>query len=399
MAGRTAEGAKGPETRSGEQIADEELSMAVVAGVAFVVALVFIAFNVATVPRINPDPAIGGDASQYIAMTHGELDSVPSPFRFRVLVPFLASMLPFSAGHALMAITYISLGALFVAVASITYRVTHDLVASITAALLVLSSRWILYNFQNPYLTDSFTLAAIAVSLGALVLRWRPGFLPAVVLGSLARETALPFAMAWGATGQRRATAVMAGVSLVAYLVPRLVIDSDVPAWEFFWTAIRRYGALADPSNFVAQAVFSWGYLFAFAMLGFALLPGTYRRTMVVAGVVLLVTALLSSLVAVDFGRMFEVLAPVFAVAVGQVVHVLRRTSVAGSFVVVALLALVVIQCLAFVPNELLTEQPPRAFRWAVEGVGLSLAAVTYLGVRRGGVALLRRTDGAASLP
>lgn len=387
MADQTAERPSG----QSEGAAKRMLPMATVAGLAFVVAVLFIAFNVATVPRINPDPAIGGDASQYIAMTHGELGSVPQPFRFRVLVPFVASALPLSAGHALMAITYTCMCALFVVLVCITYRLTHDLAASLTAVLVVLSSRWLLYNFQNPYLTDSFTLAAISVSLGALFLRWRPAFWPAVVLGTLARETALPFSLAWGATRQWRATAAIAGVSFVVYLVPRLVIDSDVATWDFLWTAVRRYGAIADPSDFVAQAVFSWGYVFAFAGLGFALLPATQRPTLVVAFVLLLLTAVASSLVAVDFGRMFEVLAPVFALAVGRALQVLRRTSATGDLVIAALLVLMAVQCLTFVPNDLLAGQPPRTFRWALEGVGLALAAITYLGVRRAAVLPLWR--------
>lgn len=396
MADRTGERTSGPETFGGAQIAEARLPMAAVAAIAFVVAVVFIAFNVATVPRNNPDPAIGGDASQYIAMTHGELDSIPLPFRFRVLVPFMASLLPFSAGHALMAITYISLCALFVVLACVAYRLTHDLAASLTGVFVVLSSRWLLYNFQNPYLTDSFTLAAISVSLAALVLGWRSAFWPAVVLGTLARETALPFSVAWAATRQWRATAVMAGVSFAAYLVPRLVIDSDVSTWDFLWTAIRRYGAIADPANFAAQAVFSWGYIFAFAGLGLALLPATHRPTLVVAFVVLLLTAIASSLVAVDFGRMFEVLAPVFAVAVARALQVLRRTSGSADLVVAALLVLVAVQCLTFVPNDVLAGQPPRAFRWGLEGTGLALAAITYVGVRR--AAVLPRWRGAGQL-
>ena len=144
-------------------------------------------------------------------------------------------------------------------------------------------------------------------------------------------------------------------------------------------------GTNAFSITFAVLAVV-WGYLFAFAGLGFAVLPRAHRRTMVVAGLILLLTAVASSLVAVDFGRMFEVLAPVFAVAVGRALQVLRTTSRSGDLVIGALLALVAVQCLTFVPNELLAGQPPRAFRWGVEAAGLALAAITYLGVRRGAV-------------
>ncbi len=358
------------------------LPVAIVAGVALVVAMLFIGFNVATVPRINPDPTIGGDASQYIAMTHGDLESVPSPFRFRVLVPFLASLMPFSAGHALMAITYLSLCTLFVTLAMLTYELTHDLAASLASVLIVISSRWLLYNFQNPYLTDSFTLAAIAIALGALLLRWRMVFLTVVVLGTLARETALPFSFAWEVTGQKRMTAAVVAVALIAWAVPRMVVDADVPVWEFLWVAVRRYGAVANPADFVQQAVFAWGYLAAFAALGFVLLPGTERPALLAAFAVLLLTAVASSLVAVDFGRMFEVLAPVFALAIGRALQELRRVSTAGNFVVAVVTVLAIVQCLTFVPNTLLPGQPPREFRWGLEGAGLTLVVMTWHGVR-----------------
>lgn len=52
---------------------------------------------------------IRGDTNAYVSMIRGNWTSPPSPFKFRVLVPFLASLLPLSPTDALRFISYISL--------------------------------------------------------------------------------------------------------------------------------------------------------------------------------------------------------------------------------------------------------------------------------------------------
>lgn len=131
----------------------------------------FVGMNALLIRRINPDPAIGGDASLYISMTRGTLDRIPSPFRFRFLVPRIAEALPFSPGHSLMAITYGSLVVMFVAIAYTSYRINRDAAASIFATCLVFSSRWFMYNFENPYLADAFALAALSIAFSCLMGR------------------------------------------------------------------------------------------------------------------------------------------------------------------------------------------------------------------------------------
>ena len=377
----------------------EAASTALVLCLALIVAVVFIATNVWSIPRINPDPQIGGDASQYISLTRGNFDSVPSPFRFRVLVPFLAALLPFSPGHSLMAITYSSLACLFVVLVWTSYKLNGDVTASMLGALMIFSSRWFLYNFQNPYLTDSFSLAAVGFALYALVIRSSPLFLASVVAGTLARETVLLFSCTWMANGRWRSTAIISACALLAYVIPRIVITKDVSPIEYFSTAITKYGLIADPSNFLAQSAFSWGYVFLFALAGFAFFADAQKSKLLAASLILLITALASCLVAVDFGRMFEVLGPVFALSSAQFIHALRKVSARAPMIMLMLLVMVVIQCVTLVPNAILPEQPPRLFRWAMEGAGLAITGFTYISIRTSSQFRLWSAEKAASVP
>jgi hypothetical protein len=60
-----------------------------------------------TVPaRIN----FSSNSAFYIEMTQHGPSSVVSPFRYRLLVPFLARLLPLPADRALLAISHVSLG-------------------------------------------------------------------------------------------------------------------------------------------------------------------------------------------------------------------------------------------------------------------------------------------------
>ncbi|MCZ2110022.1 MAG: hypothetical protein LC118_10740, partial [Dehalococcoidia bacterium] len=77
-----------------------------------------------------------------------------------------------------------------------------------------------------------------------------------------------------------------------------------------------------------------------------------------------------------------KVLGIVFALAIGRALQELRRVSTAGNFVVAAVTVLAIVQCLTFVPNTLLPGQPPREFRWGLEGAGLTLVVMTWHGVR-----------------
>lgn len=346
-----------------------------------VAATVFVVVSVLSIDRINPDPQIGGDASHYISLTRGTMDSVPSPFRFRILVPFLAGNLPFTPGHSLMVITYCSLLTLFVVLVCASYKLTQDLIASVIGVLIIFSSRWFLYNFQNPYLTDAFSLAAIGVSLSALLSLSVPVFTSSVVLGILARETVLPFSVAWGVTRRWKQTFLIAIISGMAYVIPRLIISSDVPAMEYFATAIRRDGILANPINFLSQFTLSWGYIFLLAIPGFMFFHRSHMPRLLMVLVVLFVTAILSCLVAVDFGRMFEILGPVFALSCAQAIHTLRKTSTRGTSISFAFLLLIIIQSFTVVPNVLLPDEPPTLLRLARESFGVLITAFTYISI------------------
>lgn len=203
------------------------------------------------------------------------------------------------------------------------------------------------------------------------------------MVGGLAREAIFPFAATWALTRQWRWTVAALACAAAAYAIPRLVIRTDVSAIDYFTTAIQRDGLYATPGTFAREAVLSWGYLFVVALAGFALLPREARPRAGIAAGALGVIAIVSCLVAVDFGRMFEVLGPVIGLLCAQAICALRRASPLATPVLIAWGALMAFEVLAIIPNRLVSAHDPDAFRLGIEVAGPMLLAVTLILIRR----------------
>lgn len=134
-----------------------------------IISAIYIITSHLSIFQLDPYLIKDGDAMQYISLGNGIIDNIPSPFRYRILVPIIASILPFSIDTSLLLITYISLFSLAVILLSLSYQIHHDLLASITGFVIIFTSRWFLYNFQNPFLTDAFSLNTIGLSMAALI--------------------------------------------------------------------------------------------------------------------------------------------------------------------------------------------------------------------------------------
>src|SRR5664279_5639366 len=103
----------------------------------------------------------------YLAMAEHGTNSVPPPFRYRALVPFVARLLPMTADHAFVLISNVSLvGCLFLAML-ISSEVGLSIPASLFGAIAVFSSRAITYNYLNPYMTDGVELLALFIMIYA----------------------------------------------------------------------------------------------------------------------------------------------------------------------------------------------------------------------------------------
>jgi hypothetical protein len=248
-----------------------------------------------------------GDAVYYAAMADGPMDAVPAPFRFRLLVPALAAALPLATEVALKAITYGSLWLTYVVGMVLCLRVGLPLGATAAATVMTFSASANLYAFSNPYLTDAFGTMTKTVAVYALAAGWLGLFAVAVVLGVLARETAIVLAPAWWVVSPRQTVAVVV-VAVAALVAPRVLIAGDY---------LNSYMLPSGALEWVKLAAVSWGPLWVFAAVGLVLFR---QRWAWAAAGVLALGAVASSLVAYDTNRMMGILFPVVLLGTAQTV-------------------------------------------------------------------------------
>jgi hypothetical protein len=285
----------------------------------------------------RPGEHLGYDSTFYIAMINGQGADVPGPFKFRLLVPFIASLLPLSPAESLLLITYVSLFGTYLVVIRTCDAIGLSLGESVFGLLAIWGSTWHLYHYWNPYMTDAFALLALSVMILALVRERFWPFAAAAIAGSFGRETTLFLVPAWLATRQVVQTVALTIATGLALLIPRYFLASggDLSISHAFNSS----GTLFLPLIFVRQLHTIWGAVWFTAVVGLWCLPRPYSLRLRVAFAALFAGAFIASAVATDTGRMFGFLAPVLAIGSAQLYAVVRRSDPTLAWVLVAAIA------------------------------------------------------------
>ena len=281
---------------------------------------------------------LGYDATFYVAMVNGQNATVPGPFRFRLLIPFIASVLPFSPADSLLIISYLSLFGMYLMI----FRACDTLDLSVRDAtfglLAIWGATWQLYHYYNPYMTDAFALFALSAMLLALLRDAYWPFAAAALVGTLGRETTAFLVPAWFATRQVARTLLLIALTGAVVLFPRYWLTSDGDLT--IAGAFNSSSTVFLPFIFTRQLQTIWGFVWFVALAGIWFLPRAYAGKIVASFVALFIGGLIASTVATDTGRMFGFLAPVLAVASAQFYAVVRRRTPTLAWILVGLIAI-----------------------------------------------------------
>jgi hypothetical protein len=212
------------------------------------------------------DPATGGDtgdSATYARMVlTGDIEGVPKPYRYRVVVPFVAHLWLRVTGDgspstADVQATFAVLNLLALALAA--WAVCNYLRAmgfsaqeGFTGALLFLTA-WPVLRFGGVVLTDSWSHAALAGAAYAIVARRHWLLLATVTIGMLVRETTV-FAVLLvfvvhspRATRYRQLACFVPGV--VGYLLFRYVLSPTSDGYAYTLDRIQRQLAGVSTSS------------------------------------------------------------------------------------------------------------------------------------------------------
>lgn len=330
------------------------------------------------IPRSDTAPervgALRGDTLEYVKMIDGRYTDAMSPYRYRVLVPTIARLLPWPAARSMKIITYVSLYMSYLLGWLILRKMAFPTWASLTGLAAVFLMPIHLYNYSNPYLTDGFGLMVLFLITWCLLHGRFAPFVSAVVVGVLAREAALFLAPAWLAKKQylKGCAAIAAGASV--FLALRYFLhDPESGLWQ--WDA--------GTPLVVAK---SWYTVWIMGGVGLLVIP---RRWFALSGrcfALLLAGALLSATFASDTARMFSIMTPVMLILAASFFARLQKVS---AHLPALILISLVLGDILLVANVLLYDEGQawgidrRLFATAVKAVELALCLAAVFALRR----------------
>lgn len=289
-----------------------------------------------------PELVMAGDSDYYFAMAEGRAGDVPIPFRYRVLVPFIARLLPLDLPISFMLITYLSLFVCYILALITCRKLGLYPFASIVGLFALFTTSAHLYNYHNPYLTDALALAALFAMFAMLVKRSFSGFMASLVVGVLARETIIFLSPIWLMTKEWRKGAAAILIAIIAFVVPRLALSAhnDPSVIQYTAAQIRDIWGTGDLLHFFRYLYSTWHMLWLLMPIGLILMPWEKWSFPAAAFVILFIGAALSSVVAFDMLRMFSILSPVVVVSCAFLFSSLWARSRVVAILFIALLAI-----------------------------------------------------------
>ncbi|HEY4187067.1 MAG TPA: hypothetical protein VGP07_18470 [Polyangia bacterium] len=257
--------------------------------------------------------SLSPDTEMYVKMVVGAKAS--PPFAYRRLVPFIASLIPFSPVQALGAIT---LGSLLAGYGILSWILVSQLqlrrVAACLALVAVMTSTRGLLIIQNPYIIDGFSFLVMTIMLAAFLRDSSGTFGAAAIIGILAREDCVFGVFGFVASaGRRRARAsiVVALSAAVAYVLPRLGHGRASLGFLGLSQIVH--------ASYYAKAYFAFGILWPMALGGLLVARGSKWNRLLPYSACAFAGSIVSTFFAVDTTRMFLPMLPLVAVGCGLV--------------------------------------------------------------------------------
>ena len=362
------------------------------------VAIGHVAIIERSVNAAAPSLRIRGDSLAYAELVNGGWHTMRVPFRYRVFVPWLAHFLPISAFGALRLITYLSLFGTYVLLLLTMRRFGWDIGSSIAGLVLVFTSTWHLYNYNNPFLIDGFSLLVVTALVYAVVSDNAALFLLVAIVGVLAKENLVLLVPMWFCVRNRRQGMWISVISFVAFLAPRALLSQGAQGSVAATRAAFRLNAPWHYFRAYAIGAFaSWAALWV--VLGLYMLMPTKRNQVFISrkdrgkamdlkwplGLVA-ATSVLSSLIARDTARMFQPLAPFVVFGGAQLLAAEKRSAA-----VICAVALSVVQlAFAIVPRRFFGAYPSlfnrdlfRGSLWLIEVGAVIAMAIPFWKAQR----------------
>ena len=291
------------------------------------------------------------DAQMYLNMVNKI--EVPGPFSCRILLPFIAKLLPLKPLQSIFFINIVSFVALFYGLIKMLESFSIDRKVIIFTLGIFFSTYSVAYNFTNPFLTDLPALATMIFFINSIIKLQFVTSLFWFVSSLLFRETIIVLAPLFLITFSLKKSISACVFILLIYTIPKLLISGDIHCG---FHSLISFHLLFD-IEFLTKTILSYGVLWFVGILGLTSLKN-YKGHLFKVGCGLLILSLFGSILSsfksvTDITRMYFLALPILTL--GSTFFIKKVSLQRYSFLyLVALLLAGFLLSTGFFPNILI---------------------------------------------
>ncbi len=281
-----------------------------------------------TVSDFNSNNILRGDSIQYIKMINEGFSKAENPYRYRIMVPIIAKMLPFKPYISLKIITYISLFLIYFFAFKICELLNLEISQTSFSILLIYLTPIHLYNYHNPFLIDGFTLLIITLLIFFCIIKNFSGFIIFIIIGSLTRETILFTAPLWFLTVNKKKGLIPIAISFLIIVSLRLIIKiehSDMFTNSQFNLSFVPF---VNTISYFKNILSTWYYYWIFMLIGIFISDSKFFSLIFFSFLLIFISSCFSSLLATDTKRMFAFLTPIMIITTSLVLSNVKNKNI-----------------------------------------------------------------------
>ena len=265
--------------------------------------------------NLPKDPSLYiSDAEAYINMSLGFWKLTPAPFKYRIFLPFIVSIIPFDNVLIFQLITYTSLFISYIILYLFLKKLKIDTKFIYLGFLLIWTSTWHQYYFHNPFLTDALANMFLCLMFYFYFNNSFKYFAIISIFAVLTRETSLLFIPIYFFGKNKLKTIYLIIFNLFLLTLIRYFLFSKIDNSTFSNISSVMNFHINNPLKIVIDVIKSWGIIWFFSILGLFTFSYNNLIKLFSTYLILLCISFTTSLIATDTGRMFSILTPIMLI-------------------------------------------------------------------------------------
>ena len=264
--------------------------------------------------------SLGIDEQNYIKLSSGDSDVVKL-HACRVLMPYIASKLPFEATRSIYLINILSFFFLIFYICKILNKFLISKKVIIYSVFIASFTFSVAYNFTNLYLTDLPGMCTMTIYLFSIINKRYYSSLFWMGTSLLFRETAIVFLPLFFITFSKKKIVFASLFALTIYIIPKLIISQNINCGFENKMSIR----YLLEYKFIAKTFLSYAFIFYVSLIGFfelRKLKGHLFKAVILILIFGILGGFLSSLKSyTDVTRMYFILYPIIVLGLAFVIN------------------------------------------------------------------------------